>query len=391
MAENHERYLELAEKWLNGTITEAEEKEYADWYNLVGVDDELLIPQPDRLHYREQMLARIQQRIVETQSTRPTAKNWIARYKWQAAAAILIMSIAGSYLFFTQSTPPQSVTLSPLPQPPVDASPGTNRALLTLADGSSIALDSISNGAIAQQGGTRIFKSSTGEVIYRASANASSSITYNTISTPRGGQYQLRLPDGSQVWLNAASSITFPTAFTGDERAVKITGEAYFEIAKNPGKPFRVAFDDVHVEVLGTGFNINSYSDESSFKTTLLEGSVRIVKGEHRVLLNPGQQADVFPNGAAAQRITIHKDIDVQQVIAWKNGMFQFENTSFEAIMRQLARWYDMEVNYNGMPAKHFGGTISRNVNLSQILKMLELAGEVKFRIEGKKIIATPA
>jgi len=305
------------------------------------------------------------------------------RFGWWAAAAIIICLCSGAYFLLrsNQKPPQQAVANGPVN----DALPGRNGAILTLSDGHKVLLDSMTNGVIATQGNMEV-KLQNGAVRYNkvAEAAATSTIAYNTMSTPKGRQYQLVLPDGSKVWLNAASSITYPTAFSGNDRKVTITGEAYFEVTNNKTRPFRVKANDMEVEVLGTHFNINSYSDEGSIKTTLLEGSVKVTNGSQPVFLRPGQQAQ------SAARINVVSNPDIEQVMAWKNGLFNFEGADVKTVLRQLGRWYDVDVVFEGnIPDRKFGGEMSMDLNLSQVLKSLEKI-EVKFRIEGKKLIVTP-
>jgi len=266
-----------------------------------------------------------------------------------------------------------------------DVSPGGDKATLILADGSTIVLDETQNGTIAQQGNSKIIKLD-GKLSYDPTNKNSREIVYNTISTPKGGQYQLELPDGSQVWLNATSSIHFPTSFTGTERRIEITGEAYFEIAKNPNMPFIVTVSNSEVQVLGTHFNINAYNDEDNVKTTLLEGSVRFVNDGSVNILKPGQQAQLTKEGTTK----VVSDVNVDNVVAWKNGLFDFENASIETVMRQLSRWYDVEIEYKGKTDDLFIAEMRRNIKLSDALKALELTGKVKFDIQDKKIIVMP-
>ena len=266
-----------------------------------------------------------------------------------------------------------------------DVLPGSDKATLTLADGSTILLDEAHNGTIAQQGNSKIIKLD-GKLSYDPTNKNSREIVYNTISTPKGGQYQLELPDGSRVWLNATSSIHFPTSFTGTARRIEIIGEAYFEIAKNPNMPFVVTVNNSEVQVLGTHFNINAYNDEDNVKTTLLEGSVRFVSNGNINILKPGQQAQLTKDGMAK----VVSNVDVDEVVAWKNGMFAFENAGIETIMRQLSRWYDVEIEYKGKTDDLFIAEMRRNIKLSDALKALELTGKVKFDIQEKKIIVMP-
>ncbi len=264
-----------------------------------------------------------------------------------------------------------------------DIAPGGNKATLQLADGSTIILDSSNNGNIANQGQTKIIKID-GQLAYNADGS-SKEILYNTITTPRGGQYQLILADGTKVWLNAASSLHFPTSFVGKERKVTLTGEGYFEVAKNSAMPFKV---DVagkgEVEVLGTHFNVNAYADEANIKTTLLEGKVKANFGQKSLELFPNQQS-VFKN--ESNFLQLKKDVDVNKVTSWKNGLFDFEDDDITDIMRQLARWYNVQIQYNGkITEQHFTGAIRRQVPVSQVLFMLQQAGGVEFNVINNKI-----
>jgi ferric-dicitrate binding protein FerR (iron transport regulator) len=208
----------------------------------------------------------------------------------------------------------------------------------------------------------------------------------NTIQTPRGGQYQVILPDGTKVWLNAASSLTYPTAFTGGDRAVQLRGEAYFEVAGNKEKPFKVMVGNMQVNVLGTHFNVMAYEDENAIQTTLLEGAVQVTNGGVSHLLKPGQEGRLDRSSDAFRLL----DVDADEAVAWKNGVFQFGGISIETVMRQIVRWYDVDVEYQGRTNEHFRGTISRSANASEVFKMLELTGAVHFTIDGKKVIVKP-
>ncbi len=324
----------------------------------------------------------------------------------KVAAAILIFAIAGSlfWLIREKQLPELAGTLKNHVHH--DISPGGNKAILTLADGSNILLDSVQNGKLAQQGNTKIIKLDNGELLYSDSISLTQDINSNppnplkkgefrpnnyrdqtnTLRTPRGGQYQLRLPDGTGVWLNAASSIIFPPAFTGKERRVKITGEAYFEVAKNDAMPFIVNVNKkAEIKVLGTHFNINAYDDEAIIKTTLLEGSVQVSSSLSPSLpqsLIPGQRAIIDTQG----KLSVTK-ADTTKTLAWKHGLFKFDSEDIGSIMKKIARWYDVEIVYEGgKPDIRLSGIISRNVNASNVLKMFELSG-VEFTIEGRKVI----
>ncbi|MGF2410726.1 FecR family protein [Ferruginibacter sp.] len=313
----------------------------------------------------------------------PLYKKWLPR----VAAAILVVSFSvAAYQYYTKKEvqPAIQIANNNTPSLPKDILPGSDKALLTLADGTVIVLDEVKNGTVAKQGNISVNKKN-GLVIYDASNASSSSaaITFNTISTPKGGQYQIVLPDGSNVWLNAASSLRFPTAFAGTQRNVELKGEGYFEIAKNAAMPFYVKVNNMEVEVLGTHFNLMAYDNEDAVKTTLLEGAVKINYGATAKTLKPGQQGKFNNTSGAINVITT----DTEEAVAWKNGYFQFTNEDIKSIMRQFARWYDVEVSYEGIEKpRYFSGEISRTVSLSKALKVLELSN-VKFRIDEKKIV----
>jgi ferric-dicitrate binding protein FerR (iron transport regulator) len=305
------------------------------------------------------------------------------------AAASLLIVFAGISLFYLLRKPAGDKLAIVKNQSSFkfknDVSPGSSGAILRLADGSSIVLDSAADGNLTQQGNMTVVKNGGSLNYIQGDEKGERAIPYNTIETPRGRQYQLALEDGTKVWLNAASSIRFPVIFEGNERKVEIIGEAYFEVAKNKEKPFRVAVNGTTVEVLGTHFNINSYADETTINTTLLEGSVKIIKGDNQETLSPGQQAQVDEKG----EIRMAKSVNISEVMAWKDNYFSFNNTDIKKLMRQLSRWYDVEIVFKGENKEPvtFNGDISRTVNLSTVLKMLELTGEVNFSIDGKKII----
>jgi ferric-dicitrate binding protein FerR (iron transport regulator) len=312
-----------------------------------------------------------------------------------AAASILLLLSVGAYLIFNNLAPKQIAEAAKQQQiREDDVAPGGNKAILTLANGTQIILDSAANGALTQQGNTKIIKLDNGQLAYDPLNHSSTSlrtveVLYNTISTPKGGQYQIVLADGSKVWLNAASSLRFPTSFSGKERKVELTGEGYFEVAKNAAMPFRVSVNGMQVEALGTHFNVNAYSDESSIKTTLLEGAVKMKNdmpansGSSSILLAPGEQADFTKD----HNFKINSNPNLEEIIAWKDGNFEFNDTPITDIMRQISRWYDVEVDYKGeQPAHKLTGKISRNVNLSSLIDMLQYTG-VNMKIENKKII----
>jgi transmembrane sensor len=313
-----------------------------------------------------------------------TSNNIFLWAKISTAAAVLLFVGFGIYTHHHPRKQEQT-TLVKVKRPLHDALPGGNKAILTLANGKTIILDNAQNGMLAQQGSTLIKKTADGQLLYNAAgiANTKAAPEINVITTPRGGQYQVILPDGTNVWLNSASSLRFPTYFTGKSRQVEITGEAYFEVTKNKAMPFRVKTNRADIEVLGTHFNIMAYDDEAVMKTTLLEGAVNITSGDFSARLKPGQQAQI--NKTGQNKVT--NDVDVDDETAWKNGIFQFKDAGIDVILRQAARWYDVDIIYKkGVPVREFNGHISRNVKASELLNMLKYAG-VDLKIEGKDII----
>ncbi|MBC8985160.1 FecR family protein [Pedobacter sp. N36a] len=305
--------------------------------------------------------------------------------RWVAAAvAVLAIGIGGYYL---GSMPkPHGNVISSVGEKGENILPGRNKAVLTLSDGSKISLDDMANGEIAKESGVKITKTADGRILYSVREGLSHvKPAFNTISTPNGGQYQIALPDGTMVWLNAASSLKYPSSFTGKDRFVTLTGEAYFEVAKDKKKPFRVKTLQQEVEVLGTHFNINAYGDEEVVKTTLIEGSVKVkLPSDKSAVLKPGEQSSVLND------IKINQ-VDANSAIDWKQGLFWFNDESIYSIMRQFSRWYNIEVEYRGNVSNiRFGGQVSRMKNLSQVLRIMELTKSIQFKVEGNKIIVMP-
>ena len=373
---------ELIQKYLAGECT-AEEKSLVESWHLKDLSESTYSPakqQIDAVHQR--MQSALAQHIRSSRRRPITKRIWFR----VAAAALVAGIIATAYLFYIQ---PRSTGNHAALAVQSTILPGHDGAVLTLDDGRKMVLDSLSNGLVTIQHGTKLLLNN-GQLTYEADNTNAITGAYNIISTPRGRQFKIILPDGSQVWLNAASSIRYPVAFTGDERKVYITGEGYFEVAKNPSMAFTVQANDMQVQVLGTHFNINAYSDEEAIKTTLLEGAVKVTKDAATALLKPGQQAAI-PSSSATSGPGIQVQIvNIEQVIAWKNGVFDFQNATLEKIMRQLARWYDIEVAYEkGIPDIEFEGAINRQNELAEVLRILERLG-VHFKLEGRRLTVLP-
>lgn len=328
-------------------------------------------------------LQRVKSNLVremgEQEADEPVSKNRL----WLKVAAVLVLC-AGVVFFTTQTKKGELLA---------DVAPGGNKAILTLADGSKVLLDSAVNGEIIKQSGVMVSKAADGQLVYtiqeRVVHGEPKKMLTNTVSTPRGGQYQINLPDGTRVWLNAASELKFPLSFAGlKERRVSLTGEAYFEVKKNAAKPFIVASDRQVVQVLGTHFNVNSYKDDANTKTTLLEGAVKVqsLKGGSpgEAILKPGQQARI---GNASSTISV-ATVDPLAEIAWKKGQFFFENEPIENIMKEVSRWYDVDIVYkDDFAGKTVWGSVTRYGNVSKVLSILELTGGIHFKIEGRRII----
>jgi ferric-dicitrate binding protein FerR (iron transport regulator) len=394
-----ERFEYLFQRYLQKTYTPAEREEFfallkqPAYHPLLDkLSDRYNVPGNLTQNVDEQTAGQILEAILKTSTlpapaSKPSGQIHVLRkWGWAAAAAILIG--AGAYLLTTTQKDASHVSSRQVAT--ADIAPGRSGAVLTLANGRQVVLDSLENGIIATQNGSQV-RLKNGQLAYAPVAGAGPQITYNTISTPPGRQFQLILPDGTRVWLNAASSLTYPTAFAGRERSVRISGEAYFEIARDEQMPFRVNINDaMGIQVLGTRFNVNAYADEAGIRTTLLEGAVRMFSGQNSAVLKPGQTAQVS-TAAGTSTIKITGDTDPEKVLAWKNGLFNFENAGLEEVMRQLARWYDIEVVYEQgvVPPIVFGGKMSRDLMLSDLLKVLD-DSEVRFRMEGRRLIVMP-
>jgi len=361
----------------------------------------------------EAMQASLQRVLATDKEVQPAMPGRLVTmrrpWRWVAAAACLFtLGIAGYVLLTKKSASvPVAVTTGPYKN---DVQPGGQKATLTLGNGQQIVLDSTANGILAQEGNAQVRKEGSGLKYQSTGSNGQLAMTFNTLTTPRGGEYKLILPDGSKVWLNAASSLRYPTTFTGNTREVELEGEGYFEVAKNAAKPFHVKTSGQDVEVLGTHFNVNAYKDEETVKTTLLEGKVRVGsrqwavgsgekakdKGqraeseEQSVVLKPGEQASVSQSTQKFQPIPV-QTVQTDEVVAWTTGRFIFREQRIESIMKQISRWYNVDVTFAGKPTQEgFTATIPRNVPVSKVLRYLELTTLVHFKIDGNKITVLP-
>ncbi|OQP59512.1 hypothetical protein A3860_37385 [Niastella vici] len=379
-------FFSILDKYQDGTASEAEKALVEAYYQRLEKAGATALSAEEEAALKEEMYQQIAAGIQSSEA--PVIPIKRKSYRMAAAAAVLlIMTGAGGYFWLLNKPgkmPPPNVTAQVKHH---DLPPGRDAAVLTLADGKTIILDS-ANGTITQQGGANVINKD-GQVSYAKASGKESelAIVYNTVSTARGNQYQLVLADGSKVWLNSASSLRFPTSFTGNSREVELDGEGYFEITKDATKPFHVKTRTQDIEVLGTHFNVNAYHDEEATRTTLLEGKVKVesqpaIGNRQSAILKPGEQAVL----AANSPFTIDHSPDIDQVMAWKNGWFEFDSTDIKTIMRQISRWYDVDIHYEiKTNSETYGGRISRNLNLSNILKMLENYG-VHFKLEGKTL-----
>lgn len=382
----------LIEKYKNGTLTEEESAFLNAWYIKYAVDQESSFDPAYLDQNLDLMWNAIEDNVAQhgfrTERLKPVAKKLWPRIA--AAASVIMVMGAALYFFNTDKTKtPMATNMAK-----TGIRPGGNRAFLTLADGSKISLNDAANGRLASQAGITITKTKNGQLIYTIAdqQSAKPGNLYNTIETPRGGQYQINLPDGSKVWLNAETKLKFPVTFANKkERKVELSGEAYFEVAKLKTEgikmPFIVASTGQEVEVLGTHFNVNAYPDGQDTKTTLLEGLVRVsgLLRPRNTILKPGQQSSLTPTGLSL------KNVDTEQAVAWKNGQFMFSNEPLTQVMKEVSRWYNVEVEYKGdFSTVVIGGSVSKFTNIKEVLDVLALAGKVSFKTVGNKVIVSP-
>jgi len=406
---NSTLFRSFLDKYITDTITIDEKKQLAAMISQPEYEQELASILIDELQahayegeedpaIRASIQAHISQRITSDSEVPafggarvyeiPPRRQSFTLPRVAVAAAVLLVIATTAWLIFSGHTEKNIVkTNNPAPIQ-TEILPGTEKAILTLADGSRIALDTTRNGAITLQGNTSLIKAGDGQLAYvpvKGGKAPSVGLSYNTLSVPVGGQYRLTLPDGTSVWLNAASSIHYPTAFSGPDRSVDVRGEAYFEVANNKEMPFHVRVNGMDITVLGTSFNINAYENEQSVKTTLLQGAVRVTTTGTTRILQPGEQA-IVESTAGNIKVTA---TDPSLAVAWKNGIFEFQKAGIETIMRQLQRWYGIEVAYESRPSETFGASIQRKEPLDRVLHLLETTGHVHFTIEGRKVTVT--
>ncbi len=375
---NKEEFIILITRYREGNASELEEQQLINYFSSFQQpwDEEVFGSKAAAVsRIKEQLLAKIEHESVFA-PIKPNHKiHFIRRFRW-VAAAILLLALGAGWLYYMGLKDKQDLLVS---NTPAQFLPGGNKAVLTLASGKTIVLDDASNGDVADQDGVRIIKLDSGLLSYKGTAVQ---VGYNTLTTPRGGQYQVELPDGSKVWINSASTLRYPTAFLGNNREVSLSGEAYFEVEKDPQHPFVVKTNEVNVQVLGTGFNVMAYPEEGAVRTTLLHGSVKVQSQQLEKMIIPGEQARIV-----GKQFEVTKP-NLEQVLAWKNGSFNFQGADMRTIMRQISRWYDVDVEVQGdLGSVQFMGILSRRQNAEQLLEILAETGKVRFETKGRKII----
>jgi ferric-dicitrate binding protein FerR (iron transport regulator) len=380
---NHTRLNFLLKRYKRNQCTEAELAELNDWFHMHNPGTSNMQNWLDESGGDEKMAVELFENFKD--QLRPQAKLIDFRRAIKIAASILIL-VSVCLIFYTRTTPKYVATVHQTPKSQIR--PGSNKAVLTLANGAKIVLNNMGNGHLAVQNSTQIIKLNNGSIAYTTEKEPlnAKKVLYNTMSTPRGGKYEIVLADGTRVTLDAASSITYPVAFYGKERQVTVTGQAYFQVVHNASQPFSVVVKGQVIQDIGTAFNVNAYDDDPSVKITLQQGAVAVSNKLKTVSLKPGEQAEVKDG---EQNISV-KSVDVNEAIAWKNGWFILHNESIKDVMKQAARWYDVDIDYEGniMPRK-FGGTISKYKDISELLENLKIAGNIKYKIEGRRVILT--
>lgn len=384
------RIAYLVAGYIRGTITEKEHDELDNWVNASDHNMQLFEELTDENNLQANLAwmdkVKSEQSFNELQESgafeKPKRRFKINRVWIAAASVILIAGIFLVYRYSKDTGNDNSLVVSDT----TNLKPGGNRATLKIGDGEIIDLTTAKNGIIEQDEGSHVSKPVDGELVYEPDASSAGNFTTHTLSTPVGGQFKVTLSDGTKVWLNAATTLKYPSKFSANERRVELDGEAYFEVAKNEQQPFQVLMaDSATVRVLGTHFNVMAYNNENAKEITLLEGSVSVSTKTHSEKLLPGMQARITGN-----KLTKNGGVDTAQITGWKDGLFVFHDAPIESIMRQVARWYDAKVVFRGEIRQLFNATILRSEPLSKLLHLLELNGYVHFKIENKTIYVSP-
>lgn len=392
------KIAQLLIKYLEGNLSEAEKKLLDSWLKADAQNerlfqklqtDEFLKEELKILHSvdEEKAFDKIQESINKRTPVVPLKRNHIKRMIGVAAAVVII--VASASIFYLNSQKQQSRNIVKVKEstdiPVEKIMPGGNIATLTLSDGSVISLHDTENGVVTQEGNVDIVKLKDGQITYGKTDNGNKEILYNVVTTPKGGKYNLTLADGTKIWMNAASSLRFPASFSGNVRRVEMEGEVYFDIAEDLKHPFIVMVNGAEILVTGTEFNVNAYRDESFMKVTLLEGKVFLKNKDDRTSLTPGEQAEV----AGAGKFIIHKNIDIEEVIAWKAGLFHFNKADIKTVMKDISRWYDVDVEFKDTRKKKlFKGEMQRDLELSQVIKILN-KHHIDIELSGRKMIVS--
>lgn len=388
--EQAHRTAYLIAAYIQQNLSPAEREELDDW---VGASKENLLlfeelTDDDKRNktlkwFHKLDIEKAKRRVHAKMDIKTTRTFWNTLTPYLVAASIIIIAVAGWFFQHEKHITPAVSEKSPQVEP----APGGNKAILTLADGKRIVLDSAANGSLATEGASSVIKMDSIVSYEAVEQRTQTPASFNTIEVPKGGKFQLLLSDGTKVWLNAASSLRYPMLFTGSERKVELTGEGYFEVAKNKEMPFHVAAEKTDIAVLGTHFNVRAYPDEADMETTLLEGAVRVTNRSNTALLKPGEQAKVE---MGSSNITVVKNVDTEKASAWKDGLFIFRKDNLQDIMKAVGNWYNINVEYSSTISRHFSGTFSRKEPLSKILQYFEGTNEVHFKLKDKSLTVYP-
>lgn len=385
---NKKQFIRLLQKYRQGMATEEEKKFIETYYNLFETEPGLenLLNQEKRERLKEIIKEGVWERVIKDESVNVKVRNLFPRIAKIAAACVLIIA-GGVFMYLKTHHKKAGPDMLAKVQQPDEIRPGGNKAVLTLSNGKKIVLDNAAKGSLARQGAVDIRKQDSGELVYQHTSSGAAEAKedlYNIISTPLGGEYRIVLADGTKIWLNAGSSLRYPIAFNGRERRVTLNGEAYFEVARQKDQPFTVEAGKEKIQVLGTSFNVKAYEEEKNIKTTLAEGAVKITTAQESRLLRPGEQASLDQTNARLQV----SQADMEEVLAWKNGLFLFDHSNIKTIMQEVARWYDVVIQYktHNLENENYSGIVSRYSNVSELLKRLEMTGTVHFKIEGRII-----
>ncbi len=405
-----DQLTELINKYLSGEADQEERKKVEEWYESFDEMD-VLFEKEEKQNAAsiQNSWQAIREKMAKRQSSeaqRTALEKKVKRkvlYKWAAAAAVLFL-VAGTVYFFMRNEPEKPTIATRMKdrnEGVQDIQPGGNKAILTLGNGKKVILDSTNKGLLSMQGGTQVIKLNNGLLAYNRDKSSGSktsrqdAISYNTITTPSGGKYEIVLPDGSKVWLNSSSSIKFPTAFTKGKREVEVTGETYFEIAKDENRPFLVRKEEVVIKVLGTSFDVMAYEDDSNMKVTLVEGKIKVATGKkgtgkgslQSAIISPGEQVRITKNG----RMSLAEDVDMAEEVAWKNGLFWFNEDDIQQVIKKLSRWYNVYITVEGSIPDKFNGSIPMDLPLSKVIDMLQKTGRIQYKImEDGRVILSP-